>query len=463
MLTVVDVSIVRACVTIVVAFLLATMFIVATISNSLIVVLFVRRRGMRTLPNRFVLNLAAINLVSTCGLLPLLLTDLFLPPPSAPLCHAVDAIATFVVSSSVLATLLVAGDRYAAVTDALRYHAIVTKPRSLVAIAGCWAAGLLVTGLSLLVPAADKHWEACPRYDSASAAASWYAPALALLLFVVPLAALVWMYVRIYLCAHKNSERQRRHSLGMNPGELTVPMMAANGRPVRTQSLRVQQLRNSSSLIVNNLKHKISNASLFMYREEGRTAKVSLVVVVMFFACWLPFFLCQLVGAFVAFSPSVAHVSALLVVSNSAVSPFVYSFRSRRTQRELRRLLGLRVSSGTATRPLRRTHTNPAAFPLMDTIPPSPLETNHFRLPAAKRAPPSFLYSLVRKSNSVPSVQAALLQSTLPHAQLFTFPEPHRIEVTAATCGLPRGSFSSECSDASQQSSCTDQTDASGR
>ena len=52
MLTVVDVGVVRACVTIVIAFLLVIMFIVASVANSLIVLLFVRRRGMRTLPNR---------------------------------------------------------------------------------------------------------------------------------------------------------------------------------------------------------------------------------------------------------------------------------------------------------------------------------------------------------------------------------------------------------------------------
>ena len=52
MLNVEDVGVVRACVTIAIAFLLVIMFIVASVANSLIVLLFVRRRGMRTLPNR---------------------------------------------------------------------------------------------------------------------------------------------------------------------------------------------------------------------------------------------------------------------------------------------------------------------------------------------------------------------------------------------------------------------------
>ena len=52
MLTAMDVGVVRACITIVIAFLLVIMFIVASVANSLIVLLFVRRRGMRTLPNR---------------------------------------------------------------------------------------------------------------------------------------------------------------------------------------------------------------------------------------------------------------------------------------------------------------------------------------------------------------------------------------------------------------------------
>ena len=414
---------------------------------------------------RFVLNLSLINLVSACGLLPLVLADMLLAAPSEPLCHAVDAVATFVVSTSVLAILLVAGDRYAAVTDALRYHTIVTKPRSVAAMLACWGVGLLVTVPAPFVPAADKRWETCLQPSGGGGLARWYSPLLAVGMFLVPLAALVWMYVHIYRCAHKNSERQRRHSLGIGPSELTAPMMA-NSRPARTQSLRVQTLRSSSSFIVSNLKHKISNASLFMYREEGRTAKVSFIVIVMFFLCWLPFFVVEISAAFSTFSPSLVHAASLTVISNSAISPFIYSFRSRRTQRELKRLFGMKVTNATprVARPLRRTLTNPTTFPLMGTIQASPLEAGAFPFPPAKRAPSSFLFTLARKSSSVPSVQEALLHQGAGGRQLFTFPEAERIvEVTAASCGLPRGSISSESSDSSQQSSCTVQTDASGR
>lgn len=40
---------------------------------------------------------------------------------------------------------------------------------------------------------------------------------------------------------------------------------------------------------MSSLRHRISNASLFLHKEESRAAKISVVVIVLVFVCWLPF------------------------------------------------------------------------------------------------------------------------------------------------------------------------------
>lgn len=52
---------------------------------------------------------------------------------------------------------------------------------------------------------------------------------------------------------------------------------------------RTPSTRSTSSQIVSSLRHRISNASLFLHKEESRAAKISVVVIVLVFACWLPF------------------------------------------------------------------------------------------------------------------------------------------------------------------------------
>ncbi|XP_013141889.1 PREDICTED: uncharacterized protein LOC106105938 [Papilio polytes] len=52
--------------------LLLALFIVSTAANSLALLVFCRRPGLRTISNRFVINLLATNLLTTCLLAPAL-------------------------------------------------------------------------------------------------------------------------------------------------------------------------------------------------------------------------------------------------------------------------------------------------------------------------------------------------------------------------------------------------------
>lgn len=198
------------------------------------------------------------------------------------------------------------------------------------------------------------------------------------LCYVVPLVLLSWMYLRIYSAAHRNSQRTRRTSLTHSASELVVHCLAAQqgAQPSSTNSSplsgslaqmnnpallcppeatammsRSPSLRSTSSQIVHNLRYRISNASLFLYREEARAARVSVLVLVLVVACWMPYHVLLALHGWAEAAgwnsddnalPSYAyHLSLVAVLINALSSPFLYAYRSRRIQREVRRLFGL--------------------------------------------------------------------------------------------------------------------------
>jgi len=90
---------------------------------------------------------------------------------------------------------------------------------------------------------------------------------------------------------------------------------------------------------VNTLRTRISNASLFRYREEARAARVSAVLLVMALVCWAPYALLLPLHAALppnAAPPRVADQLALAALAAAATaSPCLFAYRNRRIQREV--------------------------------------------------------------------------------------------------------------------------------
>lgn len=90
-------------------------------------------------------------------------------------------------------------------------------------------------------------------------------------------------------------------------------------------------------------RYRISNASMFRYREETRAAKISALVIVTAAACWTPYAVLKLSEwpplAGIAGDPSTGPLIALLSLSAHAViTPVLFAHRNRRVHRELCRI-----------------------------------------------------------------------------------------------------------------------------
>ncbi|KAJ1524495.1 hypothetical protein ONE63_010990 [Megalurothrips usitatus] len=429
--------------------LLLLVLLLGAVANAIALLAFCRGPGLRTLSNRFVMNLLVVNLAACASLLPLLLLDSTAAAPLAPdnavLCSVSEGVAAGYCTASILGVLLIAVDQYYAVVDPLRYHSKVDAVRSAAMLAGAWLCAVLAGVLGALEPRGAGLWTSCgpaPGQDADSGASLYrrvYAGVFAVVVFVIPFAALCWIYVSIYGAAHRNSQRTRRNGSGSvapstpppelscsecglgavsggprsaaatpsstlsgHPGHPGLPVsrsapamdavaaaaaleaaeLPVSGAPSRrgsatssavdeascadsasacvphggqrrrsscphvtvTISPPALPVRSASAWLVSSLRCRISNASLFRYREEGRAARVSAIVVVMALGCWAPYVAVLVLHAALprhaAAEPR--HLDALALAALAAavcISPCLFAFRNRRVQKEVRRML----------------------------------------------------------------------------------------------------------------------------
>ncbi|XP_076625199.1 uncharacterized protein LOC143343820 [Colletes latitarsis] len=145
--------------------------------NATLLLAFLVRPSLRTISNRFVMNLTASNLL-VCGIInTLLIMDASSSTTAARTeestsvgssCGSSEAAITVVTTSSVLSVLLIGVDQYFAVVDPLRYRARVDKLKSGILIMSTWLISIVFGILAFLNPNPRGFWLSCaPRNDRA--------------------------------------------------------------------------------------------------------------------------------------------------------------------------------------------------------------------------------------------------------------------------------------------------------
>jgi 7 transmembrane receptor (rhodopsin family). len=203
--------------------------------------------------------------------------------------------------------------------DPLRYHARISKARSVGLMLAAWSMASL---LGVLHGASE--WSERGNYRIMFAAVFFA------LVFFLPFIAILWMYVCIYSAAHNNSKRTRKTGSGpATPVENPEPLP------------RVSDEEPSVRSTMSSLKYRISNASMFRCREETRAARVSALVIVMALVCWLPYVTVLGLRTLMDIPRYVHYVSVTLLMSATLISPCLFPYRNQRIQWEVCRLLGI--------------------------------------------------------------------------------------------------------------------------
>ncbi|CAB3220154.1 unnamed protein product [Arctia plantaginis] len=385
---------------------LLALFLVSTAANSLALLVFCRRPGLRTISNRFVINILATNLLTTSLLAPALFGEHSARENAASWVEAGDAAAAGSSLAALLSVMLIALDQHHAVTDPLRCHTRLLQRRPATLCAGTWVAAACAAVLRAAI-AVVRHF--CPLEPALQGVELAYYIVYLLLGVITPIGIVCIMYARIYRAARSSGLRARAHgasALQLHEPPTILPDLVEEGegltlkidgpensvivenerkfgpfllppeRPIRCPS--VASLRNSrregksnedlrkglpavssapllaapllavqqripqpshAGSRISSIRCRISNASLFRYREESRAARVGLLTGALVML-HVPHAVTAVISATVPGLADCARTPSLaLLLLASAASPFLFALRSRRVQREARRLL----------------------------------------------------------------------------------------------------------------------------
>ena len=322
-------------------------FLASTVVNVSLLLVFVRKASLRTTSNRFVINLLVANMVSVVVLLPLVALDR-VAPLSLHQCLLSMGVSQGVASLSLLSTLLVGWDQYLAVLRPLRYHHHMTRTIATILITTVWITTILTASSTSLLPTSSPLWRCCPSPSYPLPPLTLFLSLLLLLLtFFLPALCLVVIYLRIYSEAHTSSERTRRNSLNPASSEniynianmAVVPLSLCQDKQ-RASLLSSPSLRSSLS---RSFRHRVSNASQLMRREEGKTARVYLASISSILLCWGPLYTSSSLPGVPPLPPWCPPLILLLALLYSLISPFLFAWRHRKIRVEVCRLYSLQL------------------------------------------------------------------------------------------------------------------------
>lgn len=320
------------------------------------------------------------------------------------LCYFAQGATNLICTASIFSILLIGIDQYFAVVHPLRYHFYIDKYRSTALIGSCWVLSVIIAGLDVSISTDCNFWHFCSggqdKMDEFKASLRiGYSFIYFFVVIITPFITICAIYVCIYSAAHENSERMRKSTSTNNtatpnsysqlpvkaqesedsldgdsntnnktaipkvhsaPNFINLVNMAeeeSSLEKVETEETPVKVSRSSSDRIshkniIVSLKCRISNASVFKYREETRAAKISLLVIFMVLICYTPYGLAVLLNTDL-YKPKMPrffnYVSLMLLVISNTLSPFLFAYRSRRVQRELLKFLRLVPAKSTSS------------------------------------------------------------------------------------------------------------------
>ncbi|CAL8347244.1 unnamed protein product [Lota lota] len=352
------------------------------VGNILVILSVACHRQLRTVTNYFIVNLAVADLLLSSTVLPFsaILEILDRWVFGRVFCTVWAAVDVLCCTASIMSLCVISVDRYVGVSYPLRYPAIVTERRALLAVVALWALSVVISvgplfGWKEPAPADETVCKITeePAYAVFSAVGSFY----------LPLAVILAMYFRVYVVAHRESRGLKEGHKTEKSDSECVTLRIHKGNAVVTED---DALRSRTHFALRLLK----------FTRQKKAAKTLGIVVGCFVLCWLPFFLVLPIGAiFPEYRPSdtAFKVTFWLGYFNSCINPIIYPCSNLEFRKAFQSLLGVRCLRAAPRPPL-----HPSPLQSQRNAPPPTLRLDDRREPS--RLSPSSSAGLSRTPSS---------------------------------------------------------------
>ncbi|XP_068612627.1 cholecystokinin receptor-like [Brachionichthys hirsutus] len=336
-------------------------FLLSVFGNLLIIVVLMLNKRMRTVTNCFLLSLAVSDLMMAVfcmpfTLIPNILEDFIF---GRAMCKAVSYFMGISVSISTFSLVAIAIERYSAICNPLKSRSWQTRSHAYRVIAATWALSLLIMVPYLVF----SHLRSFPKsngtvahmcrlfWPSQKAEETWYV-LLLFILFFIPGVMMIVAYGLISRELYRGMQfelNQSRENAGQKNG-VGKPILGSNddndddGCYVQTKAspgMELPTLSASAGAARAKTERARSNTSEAKLQAKKRVVRMLLVIVALFFVCWMPLYSANTWKAFDLNSATKALSGApisfihLLSYTSACVNPIIYCFMNMRFRKAL--------------------------------------------------------------------------------------------------------------------------------
>uniref|UniRef100_A0A8C1BW42 Gastrin/cholecystokinin type B receptor n=1 Tax=Cyprinus carpio carpio TaxID=630221 RepID=A0A8C1BW42_CYPCA len=337
--------------------LYSLVFLLSVFGNLLIIVVLIVNKRMRTVTNSFLLSLAISDLMMAIfcmpfNLIPSLLEDFIF---GSVMCKTVAYFMGISVSISTFSLVAIAIERYSAICNPLKSRAWQTRSHAYKVIAATWvlSVGIMVPYpvFSVLVPfnKLDNITAHMCRLDwpISQVEQTWYV-LLLFILFFIPGVVMIIAYGLISRELYRGIQfelEQKKDSSDVKNG---LNSALSSGRdesdgcyiqvPKKPPAMELSALTTSGTVKVDRPRSNTSEAKLIA---KKRVIRMLIIIVAMFFVCWMPLYSANTWKAFDQNSAQSALSGApisfiqLLSYTSACVNPIIYCFMNTRFRKAL--------------------------------------------------------------------------------------------------------------------------------
>lgn len=331
--------------------LYSLIFLLSLLGNTLVITVLIRNKRMRTVTNIFLLSLAVSDLMLCLfcmpfNLIPNLLKDFIF---GSAVCKTTAYFMGTSVSVSTFNLVAISLERYGAICKPLQSRVWQTKSHALKVIAATWCLSFTIMTpypvYSNLVPFTKNNNQTanmCRFLLPSDVMQQFWHTFLLLILFLIPGIVMMVAYGLISLelyqgikfdASQKKSARERKASTGSSSGRYEDSDGCYLQRLQPRRQLELQRLSIASGRGASRIRSSSSATNLLA---KKRVIRMLMVIVALFFLCWMPIFSAN---AWRAYDPASAErqlsgtpISFILLLSytSSCVNPIIYCFMNKR-------------------------------------------------------------------------------------------------------------------------------------
>uniref|UniRef100_A0A8D2JD27 Gastrin/cholecystokinin type B receptor n=1 Tax=Varanus komodoensis TaxID=61221 RepID=A0A8D2JD27_VARKO len=330
--------------------LYALIFLLGVLGNTLVIIVLIRTKRMRTVTNIFLLSLAISDLMlcffcMPFTLIPNLLQDFIF---GSAFCKITSYFMGVSVSVSTFSLIAISLERYSAICKPLQSRVWQTKSHALKVIAATWCASFIIMTpypiYSMLIPFTTLHNSTANmcrlHWPSKVMQQSWYIFQL-LILFLIPGIVMMIAYGLISLelyrgikfdVSQRKSSRERKASTSSSKYDEGDGCYLQKSKKKKGMPLH-QLSANNGSTKISRPRSSCSTANLMA---KKLVIRMLIVIVILFFICWTPIFSVNTWRAFDTISAnqllSGAPISFIHLLSylSACVNPIIYCFMNKR-------------------------------------------------------------------------------------------------------------------------------------